>query len=868
MMYKFLLTFIFTFSFILLNAQTTVNYSHRSSNYVAFANSGGNFNTGGGNDEVGMYANGGGAKQSVIWRRFKTAGDGTGSDKSMNIGDEFRITIACRRAYGQIGVALLANPSMNNWNDRISNYVAQVNLNGNSGSWGNWQAVYNAGANSNFAFGGDQSNYNDFVITFKIQSSNRMTISINGEFKRDVPFNGTSLPTHYSVYLADDWSGAANSDIYVKPGYLKSTGFVELGYFLTSGNLDFTGVSDGIKANSTATTEVNNVTIGGNLSTFVSMSTANTFTGNLTVNENATLKVEHNDAVKTMANLTINGTVELNGTNVVRTATVGTLTMGATGKLIIKGTATLPENYTTHNLNTTSSVEYAGSNQVIAALNSADYGYVIASGTGAKSFSGSVSIAKDLTINTGSDLTVATDQILTVKEKLLVSGGTVTLNHNGNLIQNGTSNANSGNITVNRNSQNLMRLDYTLWSSPVAVQNLADFSPLTISNRFYTYSTSSDIYSAIANTNDFTVGKGYLIRTPDNHPTTATTWSGTFVGAPNNGDISTAISDAGNGYNAIGNPYPSPISIASFLADNSSNIEGTLYFWRKTNGASGSAYVSYSGGSFSDGSHTYNNIQSAQGFLVQAKTGATSVNFKNTQRAVNNGVFYRTSQEEGEGRIWLNLTQEEDIVGQFMVGYKANASNDFDDTDGLYLNDSSLAMASLVNEAVLSVQHRALPFESTDIVPLQFKTDTAGSFTIEINELDGLFSTNEQDVFLKDNLLNLVHNLNDAAYSFVSEAGIFSNRFEIVYQNSLGVADLMQSINVIVYGDKEQIQIKTLVSEINSVHIFDILGRKVVEVLNQNKNLVVIPATQLANQTYVVQVKLVSGEVITKKIMR
>ena len=53
-----------------------------------------------------------------------------------------------------------------------------------------------------------------------------------------------------------------------------------------------------------------------------------------------------------------------------------------------------------------------------------------------------------------------------------------------------SANANVGAITVNRNSNSLLRLDYTMWSSPVSgTQTLAQFSPLTSQspNRFYTY---------------------------------------------------------------------------------------------------------------------------------------------------------------------------------------------------------------------------------------------------------------------------------------------------------------------------------------------------------------------------------------------
>ena len=138
---------------------------------------------------------------------------------------------------------------------------------------------------------------------------------------------------------------------------------------------------------------------------------------------------------------------------------------------------------------------------------------------------------------------------------------------------------NTGNINYKKASSPIFRLDYTLWSSPLtaASQPIFDFSPQTLTNRFYTYNeatnfyTTNDIYSsgtpALNASSSFKVGRGYLIRSPNNwvsNPSSASAWTGTFTGVPNNGDISVAINRTTGdvyGYNAVGNPYPSPISI-------------------------------------------------------------------------------------------------------------------------------------------------------------------------------------------------------------------------------------------------------------------------------------------------------------------
>ena len=252
-------------------------------------------------------------------------------------------------------------------------------------------------------------------------------------------------------------------------------------------------------------------------------------------------------------------------------------------------------------------------------------------------------------------------------------GSLFTLNNNANLIQSNSEN-NSGSIIVKRNSSSLWRLDYTLWSAPVSGQNLLAFSPNTNTNRFYRYNPFSNIYQTIVpSTNNFQTGTGYLIRMPNNHPAQpapAQMWEGVFTGVPNNGTISVAVTP--NSFNAVGNPYASTIDADTFITEN--NLQGALYFWRKRNGSSGSAYATYTlaggttpnpGTTASPSSALPNGlIQVGQGFIVKALS--SSIVFKNIMRVNDtNNQFFRT--QSAKSRIWLNLNDQTDVVGQTML---------------------------------------------------------------------------------------------------------------------------------------------------------------------------------------------------------
>ena len=468
------------------------------------------------------------------------------------------------------------------------------------------------------------------------------------------------------------------------------------------------------------------------------------------------------------------------------------------------------------------------------------------------------------------------------------SNSFVTFNNNAILLQNGSGYVNTGNINYKKASSPIFRLDYTLWSSPLtaASQPIFDFSPQTLTNRFYTYNeatnfyTTNDMYSsgtpALNASSSFKVGRGYLIRSPNNwvsNPSSASAWTGTFTGVPNNGDISVSINYLGEnkGYNAVGNPYPSPISITSFLSDNSGVIGSTLWFWRKTNGVSGSGYITYSAGTYSSGSQSVYNIQPGQGFFVRA-TSSGSLQFKNSQRVGTNGSFFRNNSQTtatGEGRLWLNLKSNAIVVGNLALGYKEGATNDLDLVyDGEYLNDSSLALTSSLPGKELSVQHRAAPFVDTDVVPLSFKSDVAGTYSIDFNGTDGVLDT--QDIYLEDLLLGQSVNIKTTPYTFASAAGTFTDRFRIVYiNNALGTdVPVFNANQVIIYKNEiNDFVINSGNVIMSNIKVYDVRGRLLKEYKNVNDFQTTINVG-LVNQVLLVQITSEDGVMVTKKVIR
>ncbi|MBP6460649.1 MAG: hypothetical protein KA264_11210, partial [Crocinitomicaceae bacterium] len=445
------------------------------------------------------------------------------------------------------------------------------------------------------------------------------------------------------------------------------------------------------------------------------------------------------------------------------------------------------------------------------------------------------------------------------------------LESNANLVQT-TNDTNSGLITIKRNTAPLKRLDYVLWSSPVTGQQLQSFSPATLSNRFYTYDGTTNVYSAVSSPNatDFEKGTGFLIRMPNDHPTTPTIWTGTFTGVPNNGYLTVIVNTGG--YTALGNPYPSTMDADAFIDANS--ITEALYFWRKTNNSANPSYATYTkaGGVGTANSADPNGlipngvIQVGQGFI--AAVNYIDAVFTNAMRTTNNGNQFLKTKKTDKSRIWLNLTNDSGFFSQTLVAYMDKATSGIDAAiDGRYFNDSKTALTSIIKNEEFTIQGRSLPFDASDVVPLGFKTETAGDFTLAIDHTDGLFATG-QKVFLKDNLTNTLHDLSTGSYAFTSAAGVFNTRFEFRYQQALGtIENELEANAIVVYKQNDKIKIDAGTQNIAGVKVYDIGGRLLVERKDINANTALI-AVNGTTQVLLVHVITQEGSVVIKKMIQ
>lgn len=480
--------------------------------------------------------------------------------------------------------------------------------------------------------------------------------------------------------------------------------------------------------------------------------------------------------------------------------------------------------------------------------------------------------AKTLTLDAGGAINIEAGNSVTVAEAITnnATAGDFIVESGASLVQ--TSDAvNTGEITVERNSSELIANDVTFWSSPVGSQSIVEFTaaPYNAAD-VWEYDTTSNAFVVSADS-EFQQTVGYAIRSNSFEGVI----NAEFQGVPFNGNITFSGSADGMRFNLVGNPYASPINAYDFLDENTDATR--LLFWTHTAPLVNGNYASSNYAQFTEaggvaaaagGEQPNGQIQVGQGFMTRIATGGnTTLTFTNDMReTANNNQFYKNTNIE-RNRIWLNLTSDIANHNQLMIAYMDGATDDVDSQiDAAFMNYNGNAIYSLIEDSKYAIQGKGLPFETSDVVPLGFNAVNAGSFIISIENVDGFFTEGEVIVYLKDNLLDITHSLSDSGYSFTSEAGEFNERFEVIYEDdgTMATEDLIAN-SVQIYTHNQNIVVESKNAKLVSVELFDLSGRKIHSNQKVNANLYQIAST--SKGVLVVRALTQKGEIVTKKVI-
>ncbi|MEE9408631.1 MAG: T9SS type A sorting domain-containing protein [Polaribacter sp.] len=477
-----------------------------------------------------------------------------------------------------------------------------------------------------------------------------------------------------------------------------------------------------------------------------------------------------------------------------------------------------------------------------------------------------VTVAGVLNVNAGKSLTL-TGNLTTTGTTKIKSDAT----SSGSLIVDGTS---TGNISYDRYIKD--NTNWYLISSPVENQDIdvfANASSLILGageNRglgAYNNATPGwDYYQNGATTSgDFNLGKGYTIRLSSAENTT-------FTGSLKTDNSPADVTVGSNGWNLIGNPYPSfmnlndPANATNNVIDiNFTKLQSgfkAIYFWD-------SASTSYK---------PFNNASSAkylapgQGYFVRVIADGTIAMNENMQSHQSGNLFARSGSDRFEIKLKVsNGTSEKSTDIKYINGTTTGLDDGYD--AGLF-NGSSNSFAlytHLVTENDgIKYALQALPDSNFNEMIIPIGVNAVANSEITINA-DVLNIPNGLKVYLEDKDVNTFTRIDEANTSYkVTLTSDLNSDGRFYIHTSSGVLSVKNeeiASNLNVYKtDNRTLKITGLKDEKSLIKLFTVLGKKVfhLDISNQTSQEIKLP--RLLSGVYLIQLET-SSQKISKKII-
>ena len=370
--------------------------------------------------------------------------------------------------------------------------------------------------------------------------------------------------------------------------------------------------------------------------------------------------------------------------------------------------------------------------------------------------------------------------------------GSLTIKAGASLITTGSV---QGSVTV---ESNITSGFWHLISSPVsdATSNVFNGKYLQEHNE------QTNLYSDITATNiSLNAGKGFATYNSSG-------FTAYYTGQLNTGTINYSTTRNGDGWNLVGNPYPSNIDFTKLIR---TNINGAFYLH-----ISNSSWGVYNAGLGTGDIPVTEFIAPGQGFFVEA-TGTGSIEFNDESRTHTFGAFQKKTA------IVSNMVRLE-VSGN---GYKDDAAvriaegstNMFDgEWDGhkIFGDVADAAQIYTLGDTPLAIN--AIP-EATSVV-IGIHSGTSGTYTIAATEINDL-----QNVKLEDTKTGIITDLTTKSYTFEFTAGENESRFKLHF-TALGM-DEKETTSANIYSYQQTVYVNLADNTQGDIYIYNLAGQLV-----------------------------------------
>ena len=361
---------------------------------------------------------------------------------------------------------------------------------------------------------------------------------------------------------------------------------------------------------------------------------------------------------------------------------------------------------------------------------------------------------------------VANDPIATgaaaVKNMSIESGAAVTIN--GAVTNAGTISVSSGASFIAKTSvsgavsyqRNLISSNWHYISSPVVGQDVDDFVAASglqsggLDASLCTFDTAANYWNfyqiGTANTDVLNAGEGYIVNL------TAASGDISFSGTMNVGNVSKALAITGEGYNLLGNPYPSFVDSSAMLtASSGALLSQTIWVWDQ-------ATTMY------EVKVTADNFQLApgQGFFIQSNGAAGNVLINEAFQSHQGTDTFLRSAERTE--VYVTLS-DGSTTKQCKLYYMAGTTTGFDNgydgpTFRAFPEPLSIYTHLITNNFGMDIGLQSLPNDDYEnlVIPVGIDAIAGTEITVAASSLNLPVGI---DIYLEDRVASTFTILND-----------------------------------------------------------------------------------------------------------
>ncbi len=457
-------------------------------------------------------------------------------------------------------------------------------------------------------------------------------------------------------------------------------------------------------------------------------------------------------------------------------------------------------------------------------------------------------------------LTIPSDSYITVEGNLTLSD-TLLLEASSSssmasLITNGTVSGAYAAV-----EQHIVRDQWHQVSSPVSSAQ----SGVYLNCYLYKWNEPDSTWQYITSTTEnLSVTKGYhLWSSSGSGGLTAGPTDIQFTGLLNTGNYSPTItytsgSNKGDGWNELGNPYPSALEWNSSWTK--TNVDASVYIW------TGTQYKSYNYntgfGGLSNGE-----IPPTQGFWIKANGSSPSITIPNSQRVHSSNAFYKETVDI-ENLLTIKVTGN-GYNDEVSLGTYSGSTYEF---DGEFDNYKLLGIEEATQIYIYSEDTKysvdIFPEIQDDMqFPIGFGCGADGNYIMDFSGLDGFDP--DVEVFLEDksagsSAKDYIDVRQNPEYEFYAQEGMDESRFVLHFMtSSMGLDDMADENDAVnIYSFAKNIFINYQMNDQAKVSVYDLMGKEILskDLIPNNLNTITVPG----EKGYYVA-KVISGDRVTTR---